>query len=132
MSKSKIIVSIIEMLVGIALVAAGFLGVIDSFWSGVGGTLALIGALYTLRNLRLRRNPAYMEQYNVEVNDERNSFLRSKAWSWAGYLFVMITGVGTIVCKIIGREDLMMFCSMSVCLIMVLYWVSYYVLKNKY
>ena len=131
MNKSKMIVSIIEMLVGIGLVTAGFLELIDSFWSGVGGTLALVGALYTLRNLRLRRNPTYMEQYNVEVNDERNKFIRLKAWSWAGYLYVMLAAVASIVFKLMGREDLMMFCSMSVCLVLVLYWVSYMVLKNK-
>ena len=66
------------------------------------------------------------------MSDERNKFIRLKAWSWAGYLFVMIAAVGSIVFKLVGREDLMMFCSGAVCLVVVLYWVSYIVLKNKY
>ena len=52
--------------------------------------------------------------------------------SWAGYLFMMLAAVSSIVFKIMGREDLMMFCSGCVCLVLVLYWLSYVVLKKKY
>ncbi len=132
MSKTKFIVSIIEILVGIGLVVAACLGAVDSFWSGMGGALTAVGLIYTIRNFRLNRNPEYKEKFEVEVNDERNRFISTKAWSWAGYLFVMITAIGTIAFKLVGREDLMMFCSSSVCLILVLYWLSYLVLKKKY
>ena len=132
MNKSKLIVSIIEILIGIGLIVAGGLGAVDSFWSGMGGAMVAIGILYTIRSIRLNRNPNYKEQYEIEVNDERNRFLRLKSWSWTGYLFVMIAAVATIVCKLIGREDLMMLFSSCVCLMLVLYWICYTVLKNKY
>lgn len=132
MSRTKIIVSIIEILAGIGLVVAACFGAVDSFWSGMGGALAAVGLISTIRNFRLNRNPEYKEKYETEINDERNRFISTKAWSWAGYLFVMITAIGTIVCKLLGREDLMMFCSGCVCLVLVLYWLSYLVLKNKY
>ena len=45
---------------------------------------------------------------------------------------MMIAAVASIVFKLVGREDLMMFCSISVCIVIVLYWVSYMVLNNKY
>ena len=73
-----------------------------------------------------------VEKIEIEEKDERNRFIRNKAWAWAGYLFVMIMSVATIVLKVIGQELLMMAASGSVCLVLVLFWISYYVLKRKY
>ena len=67
----------------------------------------------------------------IENYDERNKYLSMKAWSWAGYLFVMIAACATVMLKLAGKEDLMMISSGSVCLVMVLYWISYMVLKKK-
>jgi hypothetical protein len=44
----------------------------------------------------------------------------------------MVAAVGSIVFKLMGREDLMMLASGSVCLIMLLYWGSWMVLRKKY
>lgn len=132
MNKTRWIANIVEIVLGTVLVICGCVGMLDAFWSGMGGALIAVGALRLIGGIRYKTSPAYREQYDVELHDERNSFLRVKAWSWAGYLFVLITAVGTIVCKLLGREDLMMFCSMSVCLILVLYWLGYLVLKKKY
>ena len=132
MNKTRWIASIVEIILGAILWICGILGVIDSYWSGMGAGLLGVGIVFLIRQIRYKTNAEYKEEYDIEVSDERNRFIGMKAWSWAGYLFVMIAAVGSIVCKLLGREDLMMFCSMSVCLILVLYWVSYMVLKRKY
>ena len=61
------------------------------------------------------------------------------ASAWAGSFtallairLVMIAAVASIIFKLLGREDLMMFCSFSVCLIALLYCGSYMILKRKY
>ena len=128
----KLITSIVEILIGAALIILHFAQVVDEFWSGMGTALLLVGVLFLLRNIRYRRNETYRETVDVEVNDERNKYLSMKAWSWTGYLFVLIAACSTILFKLLGREDLMMFCSGSVCLIIVLYWISYLWLKKKY
>ena len=130
--KTKFIASIIEIILGIALFICGTFGIIDSYWSGMGGGLMGAGIVFLVRSIRYKRDPDFKEEYDIEISDERNKYIRLKAWSWAGYLFVLITAVGTIVYKLLGRADLMMFCSVSVCLIVVLYWLSYLVLKKKY
>lgn len=132
MKKSRWIASIVEIILGIALFICGAIGILDSYWSGMGGGLIGVGTVFLIRCIRYNRDPAYKEEYDIEMADERNSFLRVKAWSWAGYLYVMITAVSAICFKLLGREDLMMFCSMSVCLVVLLYWVCYMVLKKKY
>ena len=132
MTTKRFIASIVEIVLGIVLFICGAIGLIDSYWTGMGGGLIGVGIVFLIRSIRYRRNPEYKEEVDIEMSDERNKFIRLKAWSWAGYLYVMIAAVGSIVFKLLDREDLMMFCSMSVCLIVLLYWVSYMVLKNKY
>ena len=130
--KDRRILSVVWVVIGLVLIGLAFAGKVDSFWNGMGSALLIVGALQLLRYHRFNKNEAYREKMEIEVNDERNHFIRNKAWAWSGYLFILIAGVSVVVFKIIGQELLSMVASMAVCLILVLYWVSYYMLKRKY
>ncbi|MBR5529034.1 MAG: hypothetical protein IKU57_01025 [Oscillospiraceae bacterium] len=132
MSSKKLISSIIEIVLGVVLLVCGNLHVIDAFWSGMGTALVFVGVLYLIRSIRYTKDEKYKEAYDTAAKDERNRFLAMKAWSWTGYLLVLLFGVATIVFKIAGYEELMFFCSYTVCLILVIYWVSYFILRKKY
>ena len=132
MKKERLIASIVEIIIGAALLICSVFGVVDEFWSGMGTSIFIIGVIFLIRNIKYKTNEEYREKIDIESNDERNKYISLKAWAWAGYLFVMLGAVGTIVFKLIGKEDLMMMASLSVCLIMVFYWISYTFLKKKY
>ena len=132
MNKERLIASIVEIIIGVALIMASMFGAVDEYWSGMGTALVIVGILFLIRVIKYRTNDDYKEKYDIERNDERNKYLALKAWAWAGYLFVMTAAVGSIVLKMVGREDLMKMASASVCLVMVFYWISYMVLKKKY
>ena len=95
-------------------------------------SLMVIGIARLLRGYRLNKNEAYRERREVAETDERLHFIRSKAWAWAGYLFIILCALGTIVCKLLGQELLCMAFSGAVCLMIVLYWISFFILKKKY
>lgn len=128
----RFIASIIEIAVGLGLLLLRFFDVIDDFWSGMGTALIVVGVLQLIRHIRYKTNETYKAAVDVELNDERNKFLSMKAWSWAGYLFVMIAAVAAIVLKICGLDEYVFFASGSVCLIIILYWVSYMIVRKKY
>ena len=128
----RFIASIIEIAIGLVLLLLRFFDVIDDFWSGMGTALIVVGVLQLIRHIRYKTNETYKAAVDVELNDERNKFLSMKAWSWAGYLFVMIAAVAAIVLKICGLDEYVFFASGSVCLIMILYWVSYMIVRKKY
>ena len=132
MRKNDTIFSIIWLAIGLPLMGLSIAGLLDEFWSGMGSALVVIGALRLLRAHRLNKNDEYREQMETFETDERLHFLRMKAWSWAGYLFVIIGGISVIVLKILGQDLLCMAASVAVCLMLVLYWGAYYVLKKKY
>ena len=131
-SKRRILSYIILILLGGVLVFLGNTGSIDDFWSGMGSGLLAVSVLQLLRMYRLSKDEVYREKMEIEIKDERNAFLRLKAWGWAGYLFILLAAVATIVLKVMGQDLLSMAASWAVCLLLVLYWVSYLILRRKY
>lgn len=133
MKKDKrFLLAVIYVVIGIALMGFAIAGKLDEFWSGMGSTLLVIGILRLVRAYRINKNEAYREKLEVEASDERNQFIRNKAWAWAGYMFVIIMGVAVIVFKVMGQETMSMAAGMAVCLVITLFWISFYILKRKY
>ncbi len=128
----RIVINIVYVIIGAILICLSIVGKVDEFWSGMGSTLFVIGILKLLRFYRINKNVAYREKIEIEEQDERNHFLRNKAWAWSGYLFIIIAGISCIVLKIMGQELLSMVASWAVCLMTSLFWISYIVLKRKY
>lgn len=132
MGYKRYLANVIEIFVGVILSVLGFTGILDSYWSGMGTALIVVGVLMLVRQLRYKTNAEYREKMDVEVNDERNKYLRRLAWSWSGYLFVMLGAVASIVFRILGMNLYSQFSAYCVCLIMVLYWISYLILQKKH
>ena len=126
------LVSVIYIVIGTILLGLGFAGMVDEFWNGMGSALLVIGVIQLIRRYRLDKNEAYREKVEIETNDERNRFIRNKAWAWAGYLFVMIMAVASIVLRVFEQNLLSIATSGAVCLMLVLFWGSYLFLKRKY
>ena len=126
------VVSVLYIVIGVVLVGLGFAGIVDEFWNGMGSALLVIGVIQLIRRHRLEKNEAYREKVEIETNDERNKFIRNKAWAWAGYLFVMIMAVASIVLRIFEQNLLSIATSGAVCLMLVLFWGSYFFLRRKY
>ena len=128
----RIILNIMWIVVGAVLMILGLAGKVDSFWNGMGSGLLVVGVLQLVRFFRFRKNEAYREKMEIEESDERNHFIRNKAWAWSGYLFVLIMAVSCIVLKIVGQDVLSMAASYSICLMLLLYWSAYMILNKKY
>lgn len=130
--EKKIYLDIFYIIFGITLVVLGAMEVLDSFWSGMGGALVAVGAIRIYQYAKYRRDPEYREKVEIESRDERNKFISLRAWAWSGYAFVMINAIGTIAFKIAGNDVLSQYCAYAVCVIIILYWVSYLILRKKY
>lgn len=132
MKNKTVIYDIALLLIGLGLIIPAFAGKVNEFWNGMGSALAILGALRLLKSYRLNKNEAYREKKEIETSDERNQFLRSKAWAWSGYLFLIISGLSVIIFKLAGQDLLSMAASGAVCLMLVLHWGAYLVLRKKY
>lgn len=128
----RIIVNVLYIVLGMVLFGLGFADLLDAFWSGMGGALISVGVVRTIHMLRYSNDETYREEKEIETTDERNRFIRNKAWAWAAYLFMLIAAVSTIVLKLLGQDLLSIAAGFAVCILMLLYWVCCLVLKQKY
>ena len=124
--------SLFWVLLGGGLMLGGRAGVVEPYWGGAGFGLLAAGILQLVRHIRYRTNEEYRERVDVSRGDERNKYLASKAWAWTGYLFVLISAIAHIALRAMGEDLLADGAAMALCLQLVLYWVSYLVLKRKY
>lgn len=128
----RIITSVIYIILGVVLFALGVMEIVDTFWSGMGSALIVVGVIRLVQFLRFRKDETYREKVETETTDERNRFIRNKAWAWSGYLFLIIAAVSTIVFKVMGQELMSMVVGFAICVLVILYWGCYLVLQKKY
>ena len=132
MKKKEIIFGFVWLGLGLALTLLSGFAALDGFWSGMGSALLVIGAIRLFRGYRLSKSDTYREQREVAQTDERYHFIRTKAWSWAGYLFILIAALATILFRLLGQELLCMAAGGALCLMLVLCWAAFFILKKKY
>ena len=132
LNKKYLVTYIIYLAIGAVLIGLGFAGIVDEFWSGMGSALLIVGALRLLRMYRLRSNTDYRERVETEATDERNHFIRGKAWSWTGYIYVLTAAAATIILRVMGLDMWSLAASCSVCFMLVVFWISYWILRKKY
>ena len=120
--KLSVVINIVWIMLGTILICLSFAEKVDMFWNGMGTSLLVVGVIQLLRCYRLNKNEAYRERMEIEEKDERNHFIRSKAWAWTGYVFMMLAAVSCIVLRIAGQELLCLAASGVVCFMLVLHW----------
>ncbi len=128
----RIVLSIAWILVGAVIFVLGIMGILDEFWSGFGGALSVVGILQLIRHIRYKTNEEYKEKIDTAVNDERNKFLSARAWAWTGYIMILVTAVGAVVFRVMGKDELCSLCAIAVSLMAIIYLITYTILKRKY
>lgn len=131
-NKRKLLVSVTWVVLGIILFILDAVGIIDnSIFSGMGGGFIGIGAIQIYKNLKYHSNEEYKEKVDIESTDERNRYIRMKAWSWAGYLFIIGAAIVSIVLYVTNQIAYGQILSYCICTVLVIYWIAYLVLQKK-
>ena len=128
----SIIGGVLYIALGAVLLGLGIAQVVDAFWSGMGSALMAVGVIRIVHFVRFRKDETYRENQEIAKTDERIRFLRSKAWAWAGYLFVLMAAAGAIAFKLLGQDLLSIAAGGAVCLLVILYAFCYLALRKKY
>ena len=132
-NKRKGILSIAWIVIGAVLFLMEMTGVLDNpIFSGMGGGLLAVGVMQLVRNVKYHSNPEYKEKVDTAWEDERNRYLRMKAWSWAGYLFLLGAAVVSILLFLAKQTVYGQIVSYCMCAVLGLYWITYVILQKKY
>ena len=116
----------------VLFILAELMELIDSFWSGMGLGFVVVSGLRLVQIARYKNNDAYAKKITVENNDERNQFLATKARSTTFYYSILLEGLAIVIFYILKNSDVAQVISMVLCGQLIIYWISYTVLKSKY
>ena len=128
------IVSIAEILLGIAINALAFAGVgaDPSVLTGIGSGILAVGAVQLLRVVRLERDPELRKRVETASKDERYAFISIKAKEAAFAIYLIIAAVLCMVWLLLGYREEGNLAAMSICLLVVLYGILFRILAKKY
>ena len=128
----RLALSIFWVVCGVSLIVLSSLAIIDgTLWSGMGAVLCTIGFVQIVRQVKLRTDPEYREKKHIAETDERNRYIRLKAWAWAGYCTVILGGLAVIALQIAALRHEAQLISFCVCFLMCAYWISYFIIQQK-
>lgn len=131
--KTRLIVSIIYILLGIALIVTAILTKSEKdFISYYGIALLVMGLARLKKHFVLTKDEKKLKQKEIAENDERNISLINKARSAAFIIYILICAVASLVffaleMKLIGQ---VLFASLM--LLVIIYWMSYFIVRKKY
>lgn len=121
------------IVLGVVLVWLSIAEVLDSsVYSGMGGALIGVGVLQVIRITKYRKDPSYKQKVDIEMHDERNTFLRMKSWAWTGYILLLTEAAGCVAATVLGKTTVQIVLGGAVCLMLLVYFAVYFVLKRKY
>lgn len=132
--QTRLRTAIAYMAIGLTLTIVGYVTRTGNYFIpafGIG--LVVSSVLRLLQYLRITQNDSTIKQQEITESDERNLMLVEKARSWAFAFYIWLTGTALIVLAILGiQETLVLMISYSICLLTIIYWICYHILKRKY
>ena len=118
---------------GIVLVAVAAWKQLDNeFFFAYGTAMFAIGVVRMRQYRKQMASPEAMRAQEIRETDERNIMLASKAKSWAFWWYIIICGTAVIILEFMNQVQIATALAYSICFLMVLYWICYYVVKRKY
>lgn len=132
--QSRLHLAAAYMAIGLVLTIVAFVTKTDNYFISSFGIGLIVNAILRFRQYRrITKDESTIKQQEIAEKDERNLMLLEKARSWAFGFYIWFTGTVLIVFAILGvHETLVQMISYSICLMVLIYWICYYILKRKY
>ena len=116
-----------------AMMCALFCGLAlkNEYISVLGAALITVGALQMVKYFRITRSEESVRSREIKEKDERNVSIAHRAKSMAFSMYILLACAASIVLGIMGRAQIAQVLSGNVCVMLVIYWVSYFIIRNK-
>lgn len=119
-------------LLGIAIIViSNLIRPANEYLSMFGLCMAVVGINRIRHYFLITKNEETIQKREVAESDERNIYISSKARSIAFYIYVLAVSLAVIVFHILGRQEIAVFLFYTVCLLLVIYWITYFIVRKK-
>lgn len=96
----------------------------------LGVALIIIGVARMLDYIRITKNSESIRKRQIAESDERNIYIINKAKSTAFGVYATATALIVIAAEMCGKSDLAETLALTICALMLLYWVFYWLYRK--
>ena len=120
------IISGIAMIIIFNLVNTGI-----EFLSSLGLVIIVLGIVKIKHYMLITKNDETLKRQQITETDERNIAISNKAKSIAFIAYIIIACIASIVLQILKETQLAFLIFISVCILITIYWISYWIIRKK-
>ena len=103
----------------------------NSFLSSFGLIFAVCGVARIRLYFLITKNDETIEKRRIAESDERNIAISNKAKNIAFSVYIMITCIAVIVLQFLNKQWLVTILSASICVLVFVYWISYWIINKR-
>lgn len=130
--KLRLNVAITYIVLGVILIVGTFITKTENEFISSFGFAMIIMGFVRIRNYRMiTKDEGTIRKQQIMETDERNISIIHKAKSTAFAIYIFILGIAVIVLSFIGMHEAAKWVAYSVCLLIVIYWICYFIYQKK-
>ena len=126
--KMRLGIAIVYVIIGVLLVVLTSIGIIKNEAMLVFGTA--FGTC--VKNIRIFKSTENFIEKEIAEKDERNIMIWTKARSLTFSVYAVIAGIAIIVLYTVNMEYAAQVIAYNLCGVLVIYWICYFIIRNKY
>lgn len=130
--KIRLLVAISYVILGIAMIVVfNIIKTENNFLSSFGFALTVIGIARIRNYFLITKNEETITKRQIAENDERNISIANKAKSVAFIAYILVVCTSITVLYLFNKTQLAFILSGTVCFLLLVYWISYWIISKK-
>ncbi len=130
--KMRLFFGIGYIVLGLALILTFcFISTESDYLSSFGFALIVVGAVRVRNYFLINKNEETLKKHEIAETDERNIAIANKAKSIAFIIYIIAMGISIIVLQILHKSVLASVLSVTMCFLLLVYWISYFIIRKK-
>ncbi len=130
--KTRLYVAISYIVIGAVMIAASFLTkTTNEFVSSFGFALLVIGIVRIRNHFIITKNDETIKKQEIAETDERNISIANRAKSLSFMVYVFASSIFVIVLQFLEMNQLATIIGFTVCALLIIYWISYFIIRKK-
>ncbi len=130
--KKRLYLGIAYIVIGVIMIICyNLLDNVNTFISSFGFALIMCGIVRVRNYFIITKSEERIRRQQIAETDERNIAISNKAKSWAFGIYLMGACILVIALQFTNLDYLSTVIAFSICALVLLYWISYHIIKRK-
>ncbi|MBQ9936903.1 MAG: hypothetical protein IJO86_01085 [Oscillospiraceae bacterium] len=130
--KIRLSIAIGYIILGLAMIITfNIIKTENEFLSSFGFALIVIGIVQIRKYIMITKNEETIIKRQIAETDERNISIANRAKSISFIIYVLLAAVLVIVLELLNKTQLAMIISGTICVLILIYWISYWIISKK-